>query len=113
MHHDTGLAIVLLVAVVLVYFLPSVVGSRHPQVTAIFALNFLLGWSVIGWVAAFVWACVTPSRAATQSIPSVSGLRKCPDCAEMIQRDARKCRFCGREMEPLPENSCGGGDHYY
>lgn len=40
------------------YFLPSIValikGKRDRL--AIFLLNFFLGWSVIGWVVALVWA---------------------------------------------------------
>ncbi len=26
-------------------------------------------------------------------------LRKCPECAEPIRREARKCRYCGSEVE--------------
>lgn len=26
--------------------------------------------------------------------------RKCPECAEMIQPDAKKCRFCGATLSP-------------
>ena len=30
----------------------------------------------------------------------ISGeLRKCPECAETIRREARKCRFCGSEID--------------
>jgi Superinfection immunity protein len=40
------------------YFLPSIIAlARSKRDTlAIFLLNFLLGWSVIGWVVALVWA---------------------------------------------------------
>jgi len=27
-----------------------------------------------------------------------SGLKKCPDCAEFVQPEARICRFCGHEF---------------
>lgn len=40
------------------YFLPALIaGVRSKRdVVAIFALNLLLGWTVVGWVAALVWA---------------------------------------------------------
>lgn len=43
-----------------VYFLPTAVAVRreHPQKNAIGVLNFALGWTLIGWVGALVWAFV-------------------------------------------------------
>lgn len=40
------------------YFLPSIIAvARSKRDTAsIFVLNFLLGWTAIGWVIALVWA---------------------------------------------------------
>lgn len=42
----------------LLYFLPSLIalvrGKR--DTLAIFLLNLFLGWSVIGWIVALVWA---------------------------------------------------------
>lgn len=41
-----------------VYLVPWFVAARrnHPNTTAIAALNLLLGWTFLGWVAALVWA---------------------------------------------------------
>ena len=47
------------------YFLPTIVAAirRHHQENAIFLLNLLLGWTLIGWVAAIIWAATyTPGR---------------------------------------------------
>jgi len=43
------------------YFLPSIIASARSKrdVTAIVLLNFLLGWTMIGWVVALVWAVKT------------------------------------------------------
>lgn len=27
------------------------------------------------------------------------GMKKCPDCAELIKRDAKVCRYCGRNVQ--------------
>jgi hypothetical protein len=43
----------------LLYFLPTIIAlvrERHDKF-AIFLVNFLLGWSVIGWIVSLVWAC--------------------------------------------------------
>jgi hypothetical protein len=40
------------------YFLPSIIAfakSKRDKLS-IFLLNFFLGWSVIGWIIALVWA---------------------------------------------------------
>tara|TARA_Y100000766_G_scaffold144001_1_gene123784 strand:- start:114 stop:389 length:276 start_codon:yes stop_codon:yes gene_type:complete len=43
-----------------VYFTPSLVAyrNRKKQATAIYVLNFFLGWTFIGWVVALVWGCM-------------------------------------------------------
>ncbi len=38
------------------YFLPAIIGSKKHNATAILAVNVLLGWTVIGWIVALVWA---------------------------------------------------------
>jgi len=42
----------------LVYFAPTIVAlARHKRNTlSIFLLNLFLGWTLIGWIVALVWA---------------------------------------------------------
>ncbi|MFB3390226.1 superinfection immunity protein [Flavobacterium sp. LAR06] len=40
----------------LLYFLPSYIGRRHQNMVAIFLLNLLLGWTILGWVGSLIWA---------------------------------------------------------
>ncbi|HMD74371.1 MAG TPA: superinfection immunity protein [Steroidobacteraceae bacterium] len=58
-----------LLVVVAAYFLPTIIAfsRNHHNACAICALNSILGWTVIGWIAALVWSltAVRPiSRAA-------------------------------------------------
>lgn len=63
---DAGFGIVLLIIIGISYFIPSVVAlvRSHHNVGAIIALNVLLGWTIIGWIAGFVWALTNPPKAA-------------------------------------------------
>jgi sorbitol-specific phosphotransferase system component IIC len=63
----TDLISTFVVILLLVYFVPSIIASirHHRQRMAIYALNTLLGWTLLGWVGSFVWACtrdVEPRR---------------------------------------------------
>jgi hypothetical protein len=55
---DATGAFVLFMIPVVVYFLPLIVAINrgHEDRTRIGVLNLLLGWTVIGWIAALVWA---------------------------------------------------------
>lgn len=61
-----GLFILVCIAalVIAVYLLPTISAwyHRHPHLEAIAILNLLLGWTLLGWVAALVWSFV-PVRA--------------------------------------------------
>lgn len=48
--------IILIILMLGVYFLPSLLGYSKGNFVAIFALNLLLGWTLIGWVIALVWS---------------------------------------------------------
>jgi hypothetical protein len=43
---------------VLLYILPSIIAATrgHRNGMAICALNLLLGWTLVGWVAALIWS---------------------------------------------------------
>jgi Superinfection immunity protein len=45
----------------LMYFLPSILALVRSKrdITAIVLLNFFLGWTMIGWVVALIWAVKT------------------------------------------------------
>jgi hypothetical protein len=52
--------------VLVLYVTPTLVAwwRAHHHVLAIGALNLLLGWTFMGWVAAFVWALTAVHRGA-------------------------------------------------
>lgn len=52
--------VVYFTAFVTLYFTPSIVAfyRAKPSRYSIAFLNLLTGWTIIGWLAAFIWACV-------------------------------------------------------
>lgn len=57
---------VLLLFAFILYFLPFIVAAnRNRQPGAIFILNLLLGWTLVGWVVALVWACTSEQEHTT------------------------------------------------
>lgn len=43
------------------YFLPSIIALARSKrdIAAIILLNFFLGWTMIGWIVALIWAVKT------------------------------------------------------
>ena len=58
MNDDSGGAVYLLILVG-IYFFPGIVAEvrRHRQRLTIGMSNLLLGWTVLGWIFALIWAC--------------------------------------------------------
>lgn len=46
----------LIVIIIAVYFLPTIVGWNTKGVGSVFIINLLLGWTLIGWIVALIWA---------------------------------------------------------
>lgn len=82
------------------YFAPCLVAySRgHKNLGAITTLNILLGWTVLGWIVAAIWAHT--GNTADPAAPSPASHVKCPDCAELIKKEARVCKHCGCRLVP-------------
>jgi hypothetical protein len=91
-------AVVLPVIGFVVYFLPAILANRrHPNATGITVLNVFLGWTLVGWVAALVWAVSVSPVAPTEE--EVDGMRRpCPVCGESISIQATLCRFCNHTL---------------
>ena len=55
---DFILIIFIIAVSVGLYLLPTIVAyqRKHPNQNAIFLLNLLLGWTVLGWIIALIWS---------------------------------------------------------
>ncbi|MGE5114606.1 MAG: superinfection immunity protein [Acidobacteriaceae bacterium] len=80
------------------YFLPAILGRRKPSALAIFILDLLLGWTVIGWVVALIWAVQRAS--VMKANPACSTLRLCHICLKASEADTMFCIHCGTAFVP-------------
>jgi len=48
--------IFLFILAVFLYFLPTIIGWNKENSNGIAVVNFFLGWTLLGWVVALVWA---------------------------------------------------------
>lgn len=61
---ESLISLILIAAGIFVYFLPMIIGALkdHKNMLPIALVNIFLGWSLIGWVAALVWAFIDNSK---------------------------------------------------
>ncbi len=52
--------VILFTVAILFYFIPSMIAYNKISAVKILVLNFFLGWTVIGWVIALIWAFYSP-----------------------------------------------------
>lgn len=54
------------------YFIPSLLAISKKQAGSVFLINLFLGWSLIGWIVALVWALKDDRPIVIQSNETIS-----------------------------------------
>ena len=85
-----------LLLLVVLYFLPSILGHDKRDGAGIFLLNLFLGWTVIGWVVAMIWACNSPRATPVLVFAAPGPGRFCTSCGAPSHPATRFCSACGR-----------------
>lgn len=64
---------VLALLILIFYFLPAVIASERSakHFGMIFFINLVFGWTVLGWIAALIWAIVEAPLEPKQSTPAI------------------------------------------
>lgn len=57
-------AIILYLVIIMIYILPTIIAEikEKENIMSIFILNFLLGWTIIGWIIALIWAFMVENK---------------------------------------------------
>lgn len=91
--------------VTFLYFLPAAVGWNKRNFSAIFWMNFLLGWTVAGWIASLIWALtkdadqpkVIVNQSAPPPAPAPPPALLCVLCGKYSASGAKFCSSCGAQ----------------
>jgi hypothetical protein len=88
-----------LLFLILMYFLPAIIGRDKNDAGLIFVVNLFLGWTVIGWIACLIWACAADSRPIPVCMVPVTGSgRFCCQCGTLSVGGGHFCSACGRAI---------------
>jgi hypothetical protein len=87
-----------LLSLILLYFLPTIIGRDKRDAAGIILLNLFLGWTVIGWVIALVWACSSEPYCPVRLVPVPAGGRFCCQCGTFACPGSHFCTACGRTV---------------
>ena len=96
---DYGLGFVFLfILSVGMYFLPTFASRNKPQFNSVAILNFLLGWTLAGWVIALAWALEDAPRlnkiAQPNALAPLPAPILCHSCGKYSERGSVRCTTC-------------------
>lgn len=105
-------------ASVILYFTPAILAysRKHPKTAAISVLNFLLGWTMLGWIGALIWSYgYTPKAGESRNVlkdffmgdqrtpesQSANAQEKDGPIAPKVELSSqtKKCPFCAEEIK--------------
>ena len=86
-----------LLLLVILYFLPAIIAHDKADFTGILLLNLFLGWTIVGWFIALIWACSAHREVRVHYVPVSSG-RFCSHCGTLGPTGAHYCSACGRDL---------------
>lgn len=98
--------LIFLVALLFLGGIGGLIGRARGRGTSGFLWGLFLG--PIGWLIVAVQKDLREEKALTEG-----SMKKCPQCAELVKAEAKKCRFCGHEFESSGSeytcSDCGSG----
>ncbi len=86
------------------YFLPAIIGRNKRNHTSILLFNLFLGWTLVGWVIALVWAVTQDAPATVYVAPAapvaaLPAVLYCSGCGSGVGVQDVFCRSCGRRVK--------------
>jgi len=90
---------------ILIGLIPALIAYKKGYPSKNEGYNFFVWW-IFGaslFIVALPWAIIMkPKRKIIEQEQLQEDMKKCPQCAEIVKKEARVCRFCGHEFYPKP-----------
>jgi hypothetical protein len=83
---------------IFLYFLPAFIAHNKRDFAAIFLVNLLFGWTVIGWIIALIWACAAETKPHVVMVAGAVSARYCCRCGALAVAGGRFCGVCGTPL---------------
>jgi hypothetical protein len=101
---DPTAGFVILAVIAVLYFIPTFAARGKPQFNSVLAINFFLGWTLVGWVVALAWAVKEePSpRFMVNQAPQVLAPLLCASCGKYSAGGSVYCASCGAPFRNVP-----------
>ena len=81
----------------------AIANSRGRSFGGYFLLSIVFS-PLIGLIAVLAMPALnTPAATAAVPVPTPDTHVKCPDCRELVLKDARKCKHCGCTLIPITD----------
>lgn len=101
----TEITLILLVLFV-PYFIPSIIARNKVNFNGILLLNIFLGWTLLGWVGALIWALTDKTKgelylSAGSNLPGSETKYRCRHCGFEHVEKTTFCQVCLKDEQGL------------
>jgi hypothetical protein len=95
---DMAPGFLFLLVILIFYFIPAMVAWGKRSFGSVMAINFFLGWTIVGWVVALAWALKDDPKPTQVIVQAPANPLLCSNCGKYSAAGSRFCAGCGNGL---------------